>query len=359
MCCRRWICILAIAVMCLGPLSCDSGSVTIQGCGATFPAPIYQRWFLEYYRKHPTVRVNYTLMGSGAGIRQFTEPNLVLFGASDAGMSEQEIKKLPENFGGVHLLPMTAGSIVLSYNLPGFEGPLRLSRKAYLSILNNDVTTWDDPIIQECNKGVKLPSLNITVVTRADSSGTTDVFTHHLYAVGQDPSVGVTWEKTLMGKSVNWPKSIAAQGNDGVASLIQLTPGAIGYLEFGYAHLANLPTSQLQNKSGNYVAVSAASGLEALQEGTASDVNIPTDLQIKIPDPKGEKAYPIVTYTWILCRGQYPKHLAEEAREFKEVLKYCLTREAQDIAAELDYIPLPQAVVDLVAKEIDKIQIEH
>jgi phosphate transport system substrate-binding protein len=360
MMCRHWVSVLTIAALCAGPLACGGGKVvTIQGSGATFPAPIYKRWFLEFYKRNPNVRVNYTPIGSGAGIRQFSEPNLVVFGASDAGMSKKEIAALPEDFGGVRLLPMTAGSIVLSYNLPGVNVPIRLSRKAYLSIFLAEITDWDDPILQECNPGVKLPALPITVVTRADSSGTTDVFTNHLYAVGQDPRVGVVWDKELVGKSPTWKKSIAAQGNDGVAALIQLTPGAIGYLEFGYAHLANLPTAELQNHYGAYVTATAESGLEALKEGTADPGSIPRDLQIKIPDPKGRRAYPIVTWTWILCRGRYPKHLAREAKEFKEVLRFCLSREGQDVARELDYIPLPQDVADLVWKSIDTIQIEQ
>ena len=358
--CYRWFSVLTIAALCIGPLACGRGKVvTIQGSGATFPAPIYKRWFLEFYKKNPNVRVNYTPIGSGAGIRQFSEPNLVVFGASDAGMNKKEIAALPEDFGGVRLLPMTAGSIVLSYNLPGIDVPVRLSRKAYLSIFLAEITTWDDPIIQESNEGVKLPSLAITVVTRADSSGTTDVFTNHLYAVGQDPRVGVVWDKDLVGKSPTWRKSIAAQGNDGVAALIQLTPGAIGYLEFGYARLANLPTAELQNQYGAYVTASAETGLAALEEGTAVKANIPKDLQIKTPDPEGKHAYPIVTYTWILCRGRYPKRLAREAEDLKEVLKFCLTREGQEIAKELDYIPLPGDVVELVLQAIDTIQIDQ
>ena len=351
----HWPSFLIVGALCAGPLSCSTNSddVTVQGSGATFPAPIYKRWFLEYYKQKPEVRVNYTPIGSGAGIRQFSN-GLVLFGASDAGMSKKEIEALPEAFGGARLLPVTAGSIVLSYNLPGIKEPIKLSRTAYLKIFRRDITNWNDEEIARHNPGVKLPDLNITVVTRADSSGTTDVFTHHLYReVGKDARVGVTWDKGDTGKSIKWKESISAQGNDGIAALIQLTPGAIGYIEFGYAELAHLSMATLENYHGEYMVPTQETCKKALETAT-----IPPDLQIKVPDPGGPNAYPIVTYTWILCRAHYGKQDAKAARALKAVIEYCID-EGQKISEELGYIPLPEDVRAAVRKELQKITIDE
>jgi phosphate transport system substrate-binding protein len=352
-----WSSILIVGAICCGPIGCSGNpnDVTVQGSGATFPAPLYKRWFLEYYHKHPEVRVNYTPIGSGAGIRQFSnERGLVIFGASDAGMSKKEIEALPPEFKGARLLPLTAGSIVLAYNVPGIKGPLKLSRKAYMGIFLREITNWNDEEIARHNPDVKLPDQAITVVVRADSSGTTDVFTHHLEAVGKDERVGLKWEKSFVGKSIEWPKNeaIKAQGNDGVAALIQLTPGAIGYLEFGYAELARLPMAVLENYYGKFMKADQETELEALK-----GAKIPPDLQIKVPDPAGPDAYPIVTYTWVLCRGFYAKKDAKAAHALKKVIEYCVT-EGQDISHELGYIPLPDEVRKLVLAELDKIIIE-
>src|SRR5262245_37014042 len=230
--------------------SCRNSSreMTLQGSGATFPAPLYKRWFIEYNAAHPDVRVNYSPIGSGAGIRQFTA-GLTTFGASDAGMSKKEIAKLPKEYRGVLLLPMTAGEIVLSYNLP-LSQPLRLSRSAYVKIFLRQITRWNDPEIAKDNPGVELPDQKITVVTRADSSGTTFAFTTHMAAVAK--ALAVDWTPGV-DKSVPWKESIAAQGNDGVSALIQLTPGAIGYVEYGYAKLAHLPMAALENRQHEFL----------------------------------------------------------------------------------------------------------
>jgi phosphate transport system substrate-binding protein len=348
--------LLLVAAVCFGPLACSGGDeVTIQGAGATFPAPLYKRWFLEFYKQDPNVRVNYTPIGSGAGIRQFTA-GLTVFGASDAGMSQKEIDKLPEDYANRHgdrvkLLPMTAGSIVLSYNLPEVKDGLKLSRKAYLGIFLREIKKWNDEEIARHNQGIKLPDRDITVVTRADSSGTTYAFTNHLSAVGKDRRVGLEW-KPGVDKSVKWPESIAAQGNDGVAALIQMTPGAIGYLEYGYAELAELPMAELENNYGRFIKPGQETGRLALEGAT-----IPKDLQIKVPDPSRNKdAYPIVTYTWVLCRGRYSGAMAREAEALKKVLLYSL-EDGQKISAELGYIPLPADVVKRTKEAIDQIEI--
>jgi phosphate transport system substrate-binding protein len=340
--------LLVIAAAVAGIIGCGASSedVTLQGSGATFPAPLYKRWFLEYYKEHHAVRVNYSPIGSGAGIRQFTS-GLVSFGASDAGMSQKEIAKLPAKFGGVLLLPMTAGLIVLSYQVPGITEPIRLSRTAYVKIFLREIKNWNDAEIAKDNPGLKLPDQNITVVTRADSSGTTYAFTSHMAAVSK--ALNVEWPPGI-DKSVPWKESIAAQGNDGVAALIQLTPGAVGYIEYGYAKLTGLPIAALENQSHHFILPDEAgkSGEKALE-----DAEIPEDLQIKVPDPKSSEAYPIVTYTWILSRKHYDD--AREAETLKALLLACLEDRQQEIAQELGYVRMPAPVVARLRAELQKL----
>jgi phosphate transport system substrate-binding protein len=328
-------------------LSCTSSSseMTLQGSGATFPAPLYKRWFIEYYGAHPSVRINYSPIGSGAGIRQFTA-GLTSFGASDAGMSRKEIAKLPRKYGGVLLLPMTAGEIALSYNLP-LAAPVRLSRRAYVKIFLREITKWNDPEIARDNPGVDLPDEKITVVTRADSSGTTFAFTTHMSAVAK--ALDIEWTPGV-DKSVPWRESIAAQGNDGVAALIELTPGAIGYVEYGYAKLAHLRMAALENRSHEFIVPdeSGKAGERALEAA-----EIPEDLQIRVPDPAMSGAYPIVTYTWVLCRRHYDD--AREMATLKALLLDCLTDSKQEVAEQLGYLKLPKRVIDRLRAELDKV----
>jgi phosphate transport system substrate-binding protein len=338
--------VLVSAVLGFAAGCARSDGVALQGAGATFPAPLYKRWFLEYYRQHPDVRVNYQAIGSGAGIRQFTE-GLVTFGASDAFMSKDEIAKVPTE-RGVVLLPMTAGNIVICYNLPGDPKGLRLTRAAYVGLFLGKITSWADPAIAEANPGVTLPDQPVTVVRRAESSGTTYAFTSHLDTISED------WKTTKdgpgRGKSITWPVGIAGKGNSGVAALIKQTPGAIGYLEYGYADLAKLPMAQLQNKSGVFVAASQASGLAAL--APPSLVKVPDDLHVEVNDPTGADAYPIVTCTWLLCARHYED--TAKAKELKQVLRYCLT-EGQRLSDDLGYIPLPATIRDRCIGAVEQI----
>jgi phosphate transport system substrate-binding protein len=337
---------LTVALSCaLGCVS-HGEDVSLEGSGATFPAPIYKRWFLDYYQKNPAVRVNYSPIGSGAGIRQFTS-GLVMFGASDAGMSKKEIAALPKSYGGVLLLPMTAGCIVLSYNVPGISKTIRLSRAAYVKIFLRQITNWNDQEIVKDNPGVALPDQNITVVTRADSSGTTFAFTSHMAAVAK--ALDLEWTPGV-DKSVHWKEAIAAQGNDGVSALIQLTPGAIGYVEFGYAKLARLHTAALENQAHQFMQADEAGkfGEKAL-EGAA----IPEDLQIRVSDPTARDAYPIVTYTWIMSRKHYDDK--READALKAVLRRCLDDSEQQIAQQLGYLKMPPDLVARLRSELEKI----
>ncbi|MGO9596744.1 MAG: phosphate ABC transporter substrate-binding protein PstS [Isosphaeraceae bacterium] len=325
---------LAIA-SCSGSMA-TSGSVTLLGAGATFPAPLYQKWFADYDAAHPEVRVSYLSLGSGPGIELFTEGKAD-FGASDAGMTDEQINKVG---GGVQLLPVTAANVVLAYNLPGFSGNLKLSRDAYAGIFLGTITSWDDPKITESNQGASLPKLKISPLHRQAASGTTFVFTQHLSAISD------AWKSGPgKGMTVAWPSGTAARGSDDVVALIQKEPGSIGYLSYGHAEKSKLPMAWLQNKSGEYVKPSLESG-----QATLSSAPLPENLRGWVPDPEGKDSYPIVTYTWLLVH----KHLGNSrtAAALKDVLKYCVTDGQKDSLA-LGYLPLPEHVQQAVLQAVE------
>jgi phosphate transport system substrate-binding protein len=318
-------------------LASAEDAVTLQGTGATFPAPLYQKWFTEYNKAHPNVQINYQALGSGAGIKQFQQ-HLVDFGASDAAMTDQEMAPVKD---GVVLLPMTAGAVVLAYNLPGINN-VKLSRDAYVGIFLGKITNWNDPAISKVNPGVSFPDDKITVVSRSDGSGTTFVFTSHLSAISD------AWKNGPgAGKSVNFPVGVAGKGNPGVAALIKQTPGAIGYVEYGYAVQTQMPMAVLENKSGKYVKADLTTGRNAL-----ATVQLPENLRAWVTDPSGPDSYPIVTYTWLLCYKKYDN--AKTLDTLKSVIKYGLTK-GQSFSADLGYIPLPGNVVDADMKALGQI----
>jgi phosphate transport system substrate-binding protein len=320
------------------------GDVQLVGAGASFPAPLYQRWFQDFNQKHPKVQVNYQSVGSGAGVEQFTK-GTVDFGASDTAMKDEEIAKIPAD-KGVILLPMTAGSIVLAYNLPEVTGELKLPRLVYTDILLGKITKWNDAKIAAANPGVKLPDQNISVVSRSDGSGTTAVFTKHLSAISPE------WKtKVGDGKSVKWPVGVGAKGNEGIAGQIQKTPGAIGYTEYGYAKNNNLKFATLENKAGKFVAANDQSAAKTLEA-----VKLPDNLRAFITDPEGAEAYPIVTYTWLIA----PKKIADpdKAKAMEAIIEYGLT-DGQKVAAELGYVPLPKTVVEKVAAAAEPISADY
>lgn len=267
--------------------------VSLNGAGATFPAPLYQKWFQELNQKDPNLKVNYQGVGSGAGVEQFTAKT-VDFGASDVAMSDEEITAAGND---VLLLPMTAGSIVLSYNIPEVTGELKLPRAVYSDIFLGKITQWNDPAVVKVNPDAKLPDLSITVIHRSDGSGTTGVFTKHLTAISPE------WQsKVGEGKTVNWPVGVGAKGNDGVTAQVKQTAGAIGYVEFGYAQQNQIPMAALENRSGDFVMPS-----EKSSEKTLDAVELPENLRAFISDPDGAEAYPIVTYSWMLVHKKYDK----------------------------------------------------
>jgi phosphate transport system substrate-binding protein len=315
--------------------------VKLKGSGASFPAPLYLEWFKAYGAKHRHVRIDYQAKGSGAGIKDFMN-HTVDFAASDAAMKDDEIAAVN---AGVQLLPMTAGKIVLAYNLPEVKA-LQLSREAYTKIFLGQITKWNDPLIASANPGVNLPALDITVARRADSSGTTFVFTQHL------STVSAAWKNGPgMGTTVNWPSSdkfVAAPKNDGVAATIKQTPGAIGYIEYGFALLGKLNMASLENKAGSFVQPTLESGKAAL-----AGVKMPADLRAWVPDPDGAESYPIVTYTWMLFYKKYDDPQMAEA--IRNVVHWCLTA-GQTLSGKMGYIPLPDNVAEIVAKASQNIQ---
>lgn len=311
------------------------------GSGASFPFPIYSAWFKDFSRKTDGVTVDYQAKGSGAGIQDLINKT-VDFAASDAAMTPEQIAQVKD---GVVLLPMTAGEIVLAYNLPGQPKDLKLPRDVYPDIFLGKITNWNDPRIAAANPDIKLPDLPITVVRRSDASGTTFVFTKHLSAIS--PAFK---EKVGFGTTVSWPSSdklVAAPKNDGVTATIKQTPGAIGYIEYGYAKLTKANSALLQNAAGNYIAAGDASGAAAL-----ASAKLPADLIAWVEDPAGSDSYPIVSFTWMLF---YEKQDAQKAEYLRKLVAYGLS-EGQKISDSMGYIPLPSSVVEKVKAASEKIQ---
>ncbi|MGY6216687.1 phosphate ABC transporter substrate-binding protein PstS [Methylolobus aquaticus] len=334
-------CALAITMASANTASAEE-KFRLTGSGASFPFPLYSSWFKSFSKAHKTVNIDYQSKGSGAGIQDFLNKT-VDFAASDAAMKPEEIAKVP---GGAVLLPMTAGELVLSYNLPGNPKDLKLPRDVYPAMFLGKITNWNDPKLAAANPGVKLPDLPITVVRRADSSGTTYVFTNHLSAVSPEWKAGPG-----TGTSVNWPSSdkiVASPKNDGVTATIKQTPGAIGYIEYGFAMGAKIPMASLQNKAGAFVKPGAEGGV-----ATLASVSFPPDLIAWAPDPDGEKSYPIASFTWMLFYKDNGN--PKKAEVLRDMVEYCLT-EGQKVSGKMGYIPLPENVVQLVRAGAKAIQ---
>ena len=310
----------------------------LSGAGASFPAPLYQRWGVEFNKLHPEVQVNYQSVGSGAGIKNFTA-GVVDFGASDAAMKDAEIAKVAK---GVVMIPATAGEIVYTYNLPGITG-LNLSREAMAGIYLGTVTKWNDPVIAKANPGAKLPDLPIQVAYRSDGSGTTYVFTQHLSAISKDFN-----EKIGTDTSVTFPVGVGGKGNEGVTALVKQSPGAVGYVEYGYAKGNGLTMANLENKSGKFVSPTGEAGATTL-----ANVKLPDNLRIWPVDPEGAGDYPIVSFTWLLLYKKYDD--AAKLKALKEFVTYGLTT-GQGFSDELGYIPLPAPVVEKAKAALATVQ---
>jgi phosphate transport system substrate-binding protein len=315
--------------------------LVIRGAGATFPAPFYSRWFEEYEKAHADVDFVYEGVGSGEGIKRFIA-GTVDFGASDVVMKKTEIERVER---GVHLVPMTAGMVVLAYHIEGLQGDLKLPRDVYVDIFRSKIWRWDDPRIVAANPHFNIPSKLIQPVVRRDSSGTTYAFTNHLAAIDDEWVTGPG-----VGKLIDWPGgAVTGRGNEGVAQKIKISQGSIGYVEYGFAKRLGLPMAILQNKSGEYIAPSAQSGRLALADDAKQK---PRDLPIVITDADATEAYPIVSYSWLLLYDRYED--GRKASALKNAVTWGL-KEGQSIAEELGYIPLPDNVALRATETLDRI----
>jgi phosphate transport system substrate-binding protein len=313
----------------------------IHGAGATFPEPLYVRWFKEYEETHRDIEIVYEGVGSGEGIQRFIAGQ-VDFGASDAAMNDSEIAQVAR---GVHLLPATAGMVVLAYNIPGVPGDLKLPRDVYVDIFRGEIWRWDDPRIVAANPQLDLPPKLIQVVGRRDSSGTTYAFTNHLAAVDKAWRTGPG-----VGKVIDWPGgAMTGSGNEGVAQKIKISQGAIGYVEYNFAKRLGLPMAILQNKAGEYTPPSAQSGQAALAEDAQEAVD---DLRIFNTDPEASDAYPIVSYSWLLLYDRYDN--SQTASALQDIIKWGLT-DGQAVAEEMGYIPLPDTIALRATQVLNRI----
>ena len=327
-----------------GNVKAPSGNISIRGAGATFPHIIYKEWFSLYQTSHPGTTIVYEGVGSGEGIRRFIGMNIkdeekVDFGASDAAMTDEEISRLTK---GAVLLPMTAGSVVLAYNLPDFQGELKLSRKAYVGIFSGEIKQWNDPVIAEANPGLKLPRLTINTVVRQDRSGTTYAFTRHLDAINKK------WHATHgVGTVIDWPGSaMRANGNEGVAGKIKHSVGSIGYVGYEFAKRLGLKLAVLENKEGKFIAPEEKSSTIAL-----ATAEIPENLRVFVSDPPGAESYPIVTFSWIIL---YKDYYSAKSKAIHDLFRWCLM-EGQTYASRLGYVPLPSNVIEKALIALDAV----
>jgi len=314
------------------------GATSLSGAGATFPAPLYSKWF-DTYKESAGVQINYQAIGSGAGIKQLSAKT-VDFGASDAPLSAKDKVPAP-----VATIPTVGGAVVLAYNLPGAPPNLKMDGSVVADIFLGKITKWNDPAIAALNPGVTLPGNSIVVAHRSDGSGTTNIFTNYLAAVSP------TWKtKVGAGKSVDWPTGIGGKGNDGVAAGIKQAPGGFGYVELAYAKQNKLPYASVKNQAGQFVSPDAA-GVTAAAEGALAAVQ--KDITAPISNAPGAKAYPISGFTYIMVYKTAPN--PEKGAAVKEFLKWAMTQGQKDAAA-LDYAPLPESLVALNQKTIDSLK---
>jgi phosphate transport system substrate-binding protein len=314
-------------------------AVLINGAGATFPYPIYSKWFDEYGKANPGVMFNYQSIGSGGGIKQITAKT-VDFGASDGPMTMDQLTAAP---GRIYHIPTVMGAVVIAYNLEGVAKGLKLSGDVLADIYLGKITQWNDPRITEQNAGVNLPSSSIVVVHRSDGSGTSYIFTDYLSKVSSE------WaSKVGKSTSVNWPLGLGGKGNEGVAGMLKQTPGSIGYVELAYAKENVLPYASLKNQSGAYIEPTLASTSKA-----ADGADIPSDFRVSVVNSPNPEAYPIASFTWLLIYKQMDNHVKGKA--IVDFIRWAIT-DGQKYAEDLDYAPLPPNVVALIQKKLDQVK---
>jgi phosphate transport system substrate-binding protein len=334
-----------LAALALTTVLWAQGNLLINGAGATFPYPIYSKWFDEYHKLHSNAQFNYQSVGSGAGIKQVTE-GTVDFGASDGPMNDDQIKAYQDKHGSAILhFPTVLGAAVPTYNIPGVTSALNFTPEALAGIFMGRVSKWNDPAIASANSGVKLPANDIVVVHRSDGSGTTYIWTDYLSKVSGD------WKnKVGKGTSVNWPVGLGGKGNEGVTGLIKQTPNSIGYVELIFAVQNKIEYGSVKNSSGAFIKADLA-GVSAAAAAAAK--TMPDDFRVSITDPPGKTAYPISSFTWLLIPAKFSDAGKRDA--MKDFLKWMLA-DGQNYAEQLSYAKLPKEVIVKETKAIGSIQ---
>lgn len=337
--------LLLTVVLAVGVCIWAQGTVTINGAGATFPNPIYSKWFDVYHQKHSNIQFNYQPVGSGAGIRQVTD-GTVDFGASDGPMTDEQLKGFQTKRGSEILhFPTVLGAVVPTYNVPGVTASLNFTPEALAGIYLGKITKWNDPAIAGANKGVNLPAEDIVVIHRSDGSGTTYIWTDYLSKISEE------WKsKVSKSTSVNWPVGLGGKGNEGVTGLVKQTPNSIGYVELIYAVQNNIPYGTVKNSSGSFIKADLAS-VTAAAAGAAKDM--PDDFRVSITNAPGKATYPISSFTWLLIPAKIPDATKRDA--IKGFLKWMIN-DGQSYCEQLSYAKLPKEVVQKEDKAISKVQ---
>ena len=332
----------AAALFVMGTLAASAFAQTVQlnGAGATFPAPIYTKWFSEYHKLHPNVQINYQAIGSGGGIRQITE-RTVDFGATDGPMTVEQIQAAP----GILHFPTVLGAVVPIYNVPGVDAELKFTGPLLADIFMGKVTKWNDAAIAAVNQGMTLPSTDIAVVHRSDGSGTTYIFADYLAKVSPE------WKKSVgVATAVKWPTGVGGKGNDGVAGQVKQQPGAIGYVELIYAVQNKIDFGTVQNSAGKFVKASLAGVTAAAAVAVGA---MPKDFRVSITNAPGDTTYPITSFTWLLV---YEKQKdKEKGKILTEFMRWMLT-EGQKLTEDLSYAPLPKGIIDMEMSALEKVR---
>lgn len=320
------------------------GQTTLNGAGATFPYPMYSKWFSEYHKIHSDIQINYQSIGSGGGIRQVTE-GTVDFGASDMPMTDDQLKEAQTKLKTTVLnIPTVLGAVVPAYNIPGVTAELKFTPDVLAGIFLGRISNWNDPAISAINPGVKFPNQEIIVVHRSDGSGTTFVWTDYLSKVSPD------WKAQVgSGTSVKWPKGMGGKGNEGVAGLIRQLPGSLGYVELIYAVQNNIPYGSVRNSAGIFLKAS----LEGVTAAAASAPKMPADFRVSITNAPGKDAYPISTFTWLLIPKQSKD--AAKGKILADFLSW-MANDGQRMTTALSYAPLPENVAAKVKETIKQVK---
>ncbi len=338
---KRVIIIIAAMLATVWPIAAQT---IINGAGATFPYPLISKWSNEYQKTNPGVQINYQAIGSGGGIRQMIE-GTVQWGASDAPLTNEQMRTAESARGPIIHIPETLGAVVLAYNIPGVKAALNFDGETTAKIYLGKITKWDDPAIRALNPKVRLPGTRILVAHRADGSGTTYIFADYLSKVSEE------WnQKVGKSTSLNWPVGIGGKGNDGVSGIVSRTPGAIGYVELIYALQNEIPFANVKNKDGDFIRPSISGVTEALANAART---LPKDLRFSITNAPGKESYPISSATWLLIYKEQTDYAKGKATA--EFMRWAVT-EGQKYSVGLDYAPLPQQIQKLNLEKLKQVE---